>query len=752
MQWNLRAALSRGDKPFYLSAALLIAVTASIIAIAAFGMEKLSEARAYVGGEGRWSKGQKDAIYKLRLYVESRDERDYQQFLASLAVPLGDRRARLEMHKPVFDEEVVREGLEAGGNDPADVPGMIGLYRNFGRVEQLARTIRIWEAGDLEILALQAVGERVHRAVLSGHPDPAEIRAAFQEIDGINARVTEFEVRFSRSLGETSRWLGGLLLGLIIGVGLLLVLLAVWLLGGLMRRFRRGEEAVRQSQLVYKSLVEQSPFGIFRSTPSGRVVAANPAVVAMLGYDSERELQEKNLARDIYLDGDARLRVMDALRKHGHATVERDWRRKDGRIISVRLTSRMVLDAQGAPEHFSTIVEDITERRDLEAQLRHSQKMEAIGQLASGVAHDFNNLLTAILGSTEMLLEELPEGSTGRDDAGEIRKAALRAAELTQQLLAFGRKQALAPRVLNLNELISGIEKLLRRTLGEDVDLRAVLAPGLGAVQADPGQLEQVIINLAVNARDAMPNGGRLTIETANLELDAGYVARHLAVQPGPYVMMAVTDTGTGMDAAVQARIFEPFFTTKSREKGTGLGLATVYGIVRQSGGYLWVYSERGQGTVFKVYLPRVDGVPEAPAAKLPDGKALDGVETVLIAEDQEEVRKYTRKLLEARGYTVVPAASGAEALRLAAQRQGVIHALVTDVIMPGMSGPDLALELAKTRPETKVLYLSGYADESIVHHGVLEPGVAFLQKPFTADALARGLREILERKGDLKS
>jgi PAS domain S-box-containing protein len=467
----------------------------------------------------------------------------------------------------------------------------------------------------------------------------------------------------------------------------------------------------------------------------------------MLGYGSERELLEKDTARDIYLDAGARTRALDAVLRQGHATAENQWRRKDGSIITVRQTSRAVLDARGAPEHHITIVEDITERRDLESQLRQAQKMEAIGQLASGVAHDFNNLLAAIMGSAEILLEELPAGSQSRDDASEIRNAALRAAGLTRQLLAFGRKQALAPRLINLNELVAGTEMLLRRTLGEEIDLRTVLAPGLGAARADPGQLEQVIINLAVNARDAMERGGKLTIETANVDLDGEYVARHPAAQPGRYVMFAVSDTGTGIDAAVLARLFEPFFTTKPRGKGTGLGLATAYGIVKQSGGYIWVYSEPGMGAVFKVYLPRVDGVPESRAAAAPDGTLLDGSETVLVAEDQQEVRKYTRKLLEARGYTVLTAASGAEALQLAAQHGGVIHALVTDVIMPGMSGRDLAVELARTRPQTKVLYLSGYADESIVRHGVLEPGVAFLQKPFTSDSLARKVRELLERQ-----
>ena len=744
MQSDVRSGPSRSDKAFYLFAALIIAVTTSVIALAAFDMETLSEVRAYVAGESRWSKGQKDALYMLRLYVQSRDERHYQQFRRSLVVPLADRRARLEMDKPDFDAGLAREALLEGGNDPVDVPGEIRLYRWFSHAGPLVKAIRIWEAGDIEILSLQAAGDRVHRAILSGNPDTRELAATLEEIDSINGRLTKVEVAFSQSLGEAARWVTGLLLKLIVGVALVLVVLAVWLSRGLLRRFRLGEEAVRQSQLGYKLLVEQSPFGIVYSDTGGRIVAANPAMVAMLGYGSERELLEKDLSRDIFADDGARTRFTDALRQQGHATGESGWRHKDGHAIVVRHTSRAVLDAPGAPGHFSTLVEDVSERRNLESQLRQSQKMEAIGQLASGVAHDFNNLLAVVLGSSEILLEDLPAGSPSRDDAVEIRNAAARAAQLTRQLLAFARKQALEPRLINLNQLVGSLEKLLRRTLGEEMELVISLAPDLGTAQADPGQLQQVVVNLAVNARDAMTSGGTLTIETANVDLDELYCARHTVVKPGRYIMLSVRDTGTGMDADVQARIFEPFFSTKPRDKGTGLGLATTYGIVKQSGGYIWVYSEPGRGTVFKVYLPRIEAAPESHASQASEAMALDGNETVLVAEDQDEVRKYTRKLLEARGYTVLAASGGAEALQLAAQREGVIHALITDVIMPGMSGHDLAMELAKTRPQTKVLYVSGYADESIVLPGALEHGVAFLQKPFTAVALARKVRELL--------
>src|SRR5438552_3941148 len=347
--------------------------------------------------------------------------------------------------------------------------------------------------------------------------------------------------------------------------------------------------------------------------------------------------------------------------------------------------------------------------------------------------------------TAELLREDQPATDPRRVDVEEIRKAGSRAADLTRQLLAFSRSQVLEPKVLDPNVMVADMDKLLRRLIGEDVELRTILAPDVGAVRADPGQLEQVIVNLAVNARDAMPKGGKLTIETANAELDASYVRQHEPVRPGAYVMLAVSDTGVGMDAATKARIFEPFFTTKPKGKGTGLGLATVYGIVKQSGGYIWAYSEPGRGTSFKIYLPRVEDA-AAPARLTPaTTPSLRGSETILLVEDQEEVRRLVRRVLEARGYTVLVAASGAEALQVAATHAGPIQLLVTDVIMPAMSGREVGLLVAAARPEAKVLYLSGYADESIVHHGVLEPGIAFLQKPFTAEGLARKVREVLD-------
>ncbi len=385
--------------------------------------------------------------------------------------------------------------------------------------------------------------------------------------------------------------------------------------------------------------------------------------------------------------------------------------------------------------------------RQSEKQLWQSQKMEAVGRLAGGVAHDFNNLLTVIKGYTELMLEDLKPSDPMRAEMDEVQKAADRAAALTRQLLAFSRRQVLAPEVVNLNFLVEDMNKLLRRVLGEDIELCIRLDDGLGSAKADPGQIEQVIMNLAVNARDAMPRGGKLTLETANVELDQAYAREHAVVKPGSYVMLAISDTGCGMDAETLSHVFEPFFTTKEQGKGTGLGLSTVYGIVKQSGGYIWPYSEPRMGTSFKIYLPRVDEMAERAQARAQAASGLGGTETILLVEDEEGVRALTRQLLQRHGYTVLEAEHGEDALLLCERYSGPIHLVLSDVVLAQMSGRELVQRLSPLRREMKVLYMSGYSDEAIVHHGVLEPGTAFLQKPFTTESLMRKLREVLDSK-----
>lgn len=424
------------------------------------------------------------------------------------------------------------------------------------------------------------------------------------------------------------------------------------------------------------------------------------------------------------------------------------------RIVLPDGTERIILEhadilrdeKTGHPVKMLGVAQDITERRTLEQHLRQSQRMEAIGRLAGGVAHDFNNMLTVILGNSELLLGQVATGDAMWEDLREIRDASKRAATLTAQLLAFSRKQVLMPQVLDLNALVTDSSTMLRRLIGEDVELVTQLGADLSLVRVDPGQIGQVIMNLAINARDAMPNGGKLTIETANATLDEAYAGRHMTVTPGHFVMLAVSDTGVGMDATTQSRIFEPFFTTKALGKGTGLGLSTVYGIVKQSGGNIWVYSEPGQGSVFKIYLPRADKTtPSAEPGSKVSGQEMGGTETVLLIEDEDVVRNLVRTILQRHGYTVLEAPDGTEAMGVLGRHLGRVHLLLTDVVIPQMSGPELAEQVAASRPETRVLYMSGYTDNAIVHHGVLDQGLAFLQKPFTPETLLRKVREVLD-------
>ena len=505
-----------------------------------------------------------------------------------------------------------------------------------------------------------------------------------------------------------------------------------------------AHKALLGSEAKFAKAFNANPSGMAITTMDGGVVDVNEAFVRTLGYSREEAIGRSTVELGVWPTPEERLRVIQQAQAFGRVqAVEIEVRTKEG-VSRTLLYSAELIDLDGAP-HVLVLTTDITERRQLEDQLRQAGKMEAVGQLAGGVAHDFNNILTAILGYADLLAADLPTADRRLEDVDEIRKAARRATALTRQLLAFSRKQVLEPRVLGLNELVDNMDKMLRPILGENVELRAAPAADLHAVRADPNQIEQVILNLAINARDAMPKGGKLTIETANVELDADYAARHATVVPGHYVMLAVGDTGTGMDEATQKRIFEPFFTTKEAGRGTGLGLSTVYGIVKQSGGSIWVYSELGKGTTFKIYLPAVDAPAEGLGRAAAPAKDLSGTETVLLVEDDEQLLHLAQRALTARGYTVLAADRGATALDIARRHQGSIHALLTDVTIPDMDGRALAAALRAERPEMRLLYMSGYADQAIVHHGVLDADVAYLPKPFTTEAIARRVREVLD-------
>jgi PAS domain S-box-containing protein len=508
---------------------------------------------------------------------------------------------------------------------------------------------------------------------------------------------------------------------------------------------RSAQEGLRRSEVNFRSLVTHAPYGVCRCDSAGILLDVNPALVSMLGYESAAELVGRNLA-NLYSDSQQWFVLADNLRLlEKFQGLSADWLRNDRSIVSVRLSGRAFRDERNTI-FFELFAEDVTERRALEQQLRQAQKMEAVGRLAGGIAHDFNNLLMVISGYSEFLLERIGDDKEMRGHAREIANAAERATSLTRQLLAFSRKQMLDPKIVDLNSVVSENVKMLTRLIGEDIDLVMVPGPDIGAVKADPGQIEQVIMNLAVNARDAMPKGGKLTIETANVTLDANYARFHAPAKPGDYVMLAISDTGVGMDAETQAHIFEPFYTTKGL-KGTGLGLSTVYGIVKQSEGYIWLYSEIGKGTSFKIYLPRFSATGEALATQpsLAQDQASKGHETILLVEDEENLRRLARQSLENQGYNVIDAPDGAAAIKISQAHPGPISLLLTDVIMPGMNGRELANKLSPTRPEMRVLYMSGYTENHIGHNGTLDEGITLLQKPFTLSALRSKVREMLD-------
>ena len=504
----------------------------------------------------------------------------------------------------------------------------------------------------------------------------------------------------------------------------------------------------KRAEERFRVLVETAPTGIIIADAKGRIVEANAHTTRMLGYTAD-EL----VGRPVEILLPKALQAAHEKHREGYAAnpharpmglgMDLFARRKDGTQFPVEI-SLGPLVTEGEILVSAAIV-DISARKKMEEQLRLSQRMEAIGQLAGGVAHDFNNLLTVILGSCDSIGDELPPGHPVSRKIETVKKAGTSAADLTRQLLAFGRKQILQPQLIEPAVIVDGVASMLGRLIGADIQLEVLVDPDVGSIKADPGQIEQILMNLAANARDAMPNGGRLTIELHNAELDEEYQKLHQPAAPGSYVMISVTDTGCGMDRKTQAQIFDPFFTTKELGKGTGLGLATVYGIVKQSGGYIWVYSELGKGSAFKVYLPRVDRGVACGVHSEPEKAPPRGTETILVAEDSESLREMTSEYLESIGYTVIEAGCGSEALRHSEEFQGPIHLLLTDVVMPEMNGRELADQIVRKRPGIKVLFTSGYTDDAIVRHGVLEPGIAFIQKPYGPKAIARKIRELLD-------
>jgi len=651
--------------------------------------------------------------------------------------------ANIKLRKEITERKRAMEALAESENRLRAIvesePECVMLVDSDGRLLEMNATgLNMIEADSLE----QVSGKSLYPIILP------EYRPAFKALTESVFRgksgVLEFEII---GLKGTNRCLESHAVPLRDAKNEIIALLAVT--RDITERIRT-EKALRESEERYRRLIEEDLTGDYITTPDGKLLFCNPAFARIFGFESVEEAMNYNIAL-LYPSLEDRDKFLELLRKKKklelHEMELRTCHRKPVYVIQNAIGT---FNNKGELVEIRGYLFDITERKHLEEQFRQAQKMEAIGVLAGGVAHDFNNLLTVITGYCQLLLNRLAKNDPLRKEVEQINEAGERAASLTNQLLAFSRRQVMQPKVLNLNSVILNMDRMLRRLIGEDIVIKTSLDPNLGNVKVDPTQIEQIIMNLAVNARDAMPQGGKFTIETANIYIDETHTKQHVSVQTGPYVLLAISDNGSGMDAETQARIFEPFFTTKGPGKGTGLGLSTVYGIVKQFGGNIWVYSEPGEGTTFKIYLPRVSEEVKSVKHRQVSVESLRGSETILLVEDEKMVRDLASEILQEYNYNVLVASNPAEAISICEQSRNTIHLLLTDVVMPGMSGPQLSEKLKSLHPEIKVLYMSGYADNAIIQHGVLKPGTPFIQKPFLPQNLLKKVRQILEdRKGE---
>ncbi len=843
---------------------VFVAIVICVFCLGALRSDILTGTRAYVGGEGLWSKAEKRAVISLARYAESRRESDYEEYLADIAVPAGDKEARLQLERATPDMSVVRQGFIQGRNSPEDVESMAELFRRFRHVGYMAQAIAIWTQGDQYIDQLRQLASDLHQEVNARHPDARRMQQITDQLATVDARLTPLEDEFSATLGRGARWTNRLLAGVTFTATGLLLILGIVLSAVVLKQIRNSEEkyhnlintasdailvidaesrlileannkacellgipehellGTRDDQLypadkreeyrryltpptggtarggelelrrAHGSIVpvevsagtaeisgRRAVVGIFRDirerfeaaavlrrseerfgyliqnlsdiitvvAVDGTMLYHSPSVERVVGY-RPTELIGNSLLDFIHPEDLASVRAAlerVALEPGTAVPPEFRFRHKDGSWVWLEAFGNNLLnDAAVGGLVFTS--RDVTARRGLEEQVRQSQKMEAVGRLAGGIAHDFNNMLMVIRGYAEIVMHHAAGVQGVRQSAETIVRTTESAASLTRQLLSFARKHVFSPQVIDLNALVGEMSNMLRGLLGEEMELVVKLDPWLGSISADPGQIEQVIMNLVVNARDAMPQGGKLGLETANMNVQDGSVRHHDVVPAGKYVRLTVSDTGVGMNPETQSHIFEPFFTTKSKEEGTGLGLSVVYNIVHDSGGHLWVNSEPGRGSSFHIYFPRVESVPEGRPARASADSARSGTETILVAEDQPDLRWMICQYLQELGYSVLETKDGTDAAALAEQYKGRIDVLLTDVVMPGMRGPEVAKRLASARPGIKVIYMSGYTEGGFESGAEEQLGetASLLQKPFRLDHLASKIREVL--------
>jgi two-component system cell cycle sensor histidine kinase/response regulator CckA len=716
---------------------LFLVVVVGLLGLSYMTIENLSAARAYVGGEGLWSKAQKQAVYDLLRYSISHSAKDFQAYQKALLVPLGDRRARLELEKPVPDMSVVRAGLIQGRNNPEDVKGMAAMFRHCRQLNRMSEARSIWSQGDALIAQLQRLGDDLHREISQERPNALKIAEIARQVDVIGDQLTPLEDRFSYALGVGARQAKRLFLLVTFGAT------AVSLIGGLLFTAFMLRH-MRQTEQRYKHLIDTANDAILViDAETGVVVEANVRSGEFLGRPA-RELVGTR-AEPIVLESDheAYHGILKAALE-GTAVAGRELHliHSDGSALAVEVNASMT-EFEGK-RIVQGIFRDIRERQRLEEETRQVQKMEVVGRLVGGIAHDFNNLLMVILTQISKI-RSLPNRTQLLEHAETVRTAAEKAASLTKQLLAFGRRQVLVLQVLDLNELLGEVKEMLSTLPTEQIQLMMALSSQLLPVKVDPGKIEQVIMNLAVNACDAMPAGGVLTIKTARVSRTPPETPA--TSDPADYAMVEMTDTGCGMDAETRAHLFEPFFTTKPIGKGTGLGLSTAYGIVKQSGGSIEVESLPGKGSTFRVYLPIAEQTMSPRKAPKISTPVMGGSETVLLAEDQPSIRTVLREFLESEGYKVLEAQNGTEALEIATHYEGSIDVLVTDVIMPQLRGIELAKRLTEIYPGLCVILMSGYSEDALVENRLLsERNMRLIQKPFDPEELAQKIRESLNR------